>query len=173
MPQPPQLLLLVVMFVSQPFAAFPSQSANPALQVNVHEAFTQETVAFGTGGQAWLHIPQLLTSDPRLTHAPLQGEVPIGHEHTPPEHIPFVGQLVPHDPQLCASVDVLTQAPPQFVVPVGHPIWHMPLTQIVPIAHAVLHEPQCCESLERFTHVPLQFVWPIGQVVWQVPFEHV
>jgi hypothetical protein len=173
MPQPPQLFVLVVIFVSQPFVAFMSQSANPALQVNAHDAFTQETVAFGTGAQAWPHIPQLWTSDPRLMHAPLQREVPIGHEHIPAEHTPFVGQLNPQPPQLCASVCVLTHVPPQFVVPVGHAVWQFPLTQIVPIPHVVLHEPQCWGSVARFTHAPLQFVWPIGQPIWHTPLEHV
>jgi len=52
MPQPPQLLELEVMLVSQPFIEFMSQSANPMLQVYVHEAFTHDAVAFGTCGHA-------------------------------------------------------------------------------------------------------------------------
>ena len=61
-PQVPQLFTLVLTFVSQPLAALPSQSANPALQRTItHWPAVHEGVALGKE-HAFPQLPQLLIS---------------------------------------------------------------------------------------------------------------
>jgi hypothetical protein len=57
-PHIPQLLAVVARFVSQPFAAFPSQSPKPAAHVYVHAPRAQLAELFARGAHATPHAPQ-------------------------------------------------------------------------------------------------------------------
>jgi hypothetical protein len=76
--------------VSQPFAGFPSQFANPAKQaVMTHCPFTHPGTAFGA-----VHTtpqpPQLATFEFVSTQTPLQSVVPAGQPQFPtPSQTPF------------------------------------------------------------------------------------
>jgi hypothetical protein len=62
------------------------------------------------------HAPQLALSVVRLTHAPLQTEVPAGQAHAPLTQSAPVGHAWPHAPQLAADVCVLVSQPSAAVV---------------------------------------------------------
>ncbi len=112
--QPPQLAASPAMFVSQPLATLPSQSAQPASQVPTLQAdATHDGVACGTT-QAEPQPPQLFTSVVVLV-----GQVPSAFglqsprparqlltPHTPAAHVAepsVVGHTLPHAPQLLTS----------------------------------------------------------------------
>src|SRR5579859_3569699 len=62
-PHAPQFWASVARTASQPFAGFPSQSAYPALQENVHRpAWHEGALVVWSGAHAWLHAPQLFGS---------------------------------------------------------------------------------------------------------------
>ena len=87
MPQPPQLLLSVLVLTSQPLAARPSQLAKPGLQeAMAHEDAVQAEVAFGKA-HTLPHAPQLLTLAVRFVQVPLQFVNPPVQEtwQDPPE----------------------------------------------------------------------------------------
>jgi hypothetical protein len=65
-PQPPQLLLLVLVFTHIP---------------------PQQPVPFA---QTLPQLPQWLLSVCSLTHVPLQSDCPEGHVHALPEHVPLL-----------------------------------------------------------------------------------
>ena len=102
LPQLPQLLGSPSVFVSQPLAALPSQSTQPASHAAIaHCAATQLVVACGSA-QACPHAPQFAASTASATSQPSvasrsQSAWPGAHAmpHTPPEHeaAPFA---VPH-----------------------------------------------------------------------------
>jgi hypothetical protein len=109
MPQPPQLFTSVVVVVSQPLPALPSQSPLPAAHIDTpHTLLTQAGVP-PCGGQTIPHALQLLTFDVVLISHPLvtllsQFAKPTLHwiEHIPPMHdaVPlFVLHAAPHEPQ--------------------------------------------------------------------------
>jgi hypothetical protein len=119
-PQAPQLLVLVAMFVSHPFAAMWSQSAKPAAQTSWHVPFTQEAVAFGPEAQTWPQAPQLLmlvlmfVSQPSvalLLQSAKPGEQTKLHWLFTHVAVAFAGgeQTLPQAPQLFGSFDVVTQ----------------------------------------------------------------
>jgi hypothetical protein len=60
-PHEPQLLVLEVMFISQPLVTLPSQSAKPRLHVILQMPAEQPGLEFGRAAQAFPHEPQLLT----------------------------------------------------------------------------------------------------------------
>jgi hypothetical protein len=60
-PHPPQFAALVVVLVSQPFAALPSQFPKPELHVGTQALEVQVVVPFGLV-QGLEHAPQLLMS---------------------------------------------------------------------------------------------------------------
>jgi hypothetical protein len=75
-PQAPQLLGSLVTFVSQPSAASPLQSPNPALQVAISQVpLTQAGVACAAP-QTWPHPPQLLMSLPPMLVSQPFAELP-------------------------------------------------------------------------------------------------
>src|SRR5437879_4234609 len=75
----PQLLESVCVFTSQPFAATPSQSRNPALQAPMpHIEATHDAIAFAT--THGLPQPlQLAGSMAKLVHMPLHNMLPPTH----------------------------------------------------------------------------------------------
>lgn len=83
MPQPPQLLLFVCVFVSQPLENVPSQLAKPELQVKLHwpVAGLQTPFAFAavqTTGVPPLHTPAPLQTSPCVHGLPSLHAVPLG-----------------------------------------------------------------------------------------------
>jgi hypothetical protein len=78
--QRPQLRTSAVTLVSQPFAAIPSQSPNPAAHVSVHDAATHAAVPFGPAAQALPHVPQFIASLESVTHADPHRVWPAGHD---------------------------------------------------------------------------------------------
>lgn len=71
-PQLPQFFTSVKMFVSQPFPAMPSQSAVPPLQARPHVPAMQAGVTPDGAVQAFLQLPQLLTSVLVLVSQPVE-----------------------------------------------------------------------------------------------------
>jgi hypothetical protein len=76
-PQLPQLPPSTRRLTSQPFAGFPSQSANPALQLPIaHAPATHIAPALGKA-QLTPHPPQLRTSAPRTTVSQPSAALPL------------------------------------------------------------------------------------------------
>lgn len=71
LPHEPQLVAVVLRFVSQPFVGSPSQSPNPAAQAGTHAPAVQATVPWGFT-QALPHAPQLETVELRFVSHPLE-----------------------------------------------------------------------------------------------------
>lgn len=120
LPHAPQFVVVVIA-VSHPFAAFPSQSANPGEHTILHVEPTQVPTP-----PLWLHAfphaPQLLASLVRLISQPFaafpsQSANPALHAaiaHFEAAHVSvalFVLQGRPQPPQLLALVVVLTSQP--------------------------------------------------------------
>jgi len=115
-PQPPQLATLVVVSVSQPSAARPSQLANGLLQANPQDTPSQVAVAFaGTEHGVQELVPQLAV-ELLLTHAPLQLWKPE-LQTNPQMPLVQVGlplamvHMEPQPPQFARLVLVLTSHP--------------------------------------------------------------
>jgi hypothetical protein len=122
LPHAPQLLVLVMVLVSQPSAALLLQSAQPALHDPIpHTPPIHAATPLAIGAHIWPHEPQLLTVVNTLTSQPsamipLQSAKPtlqvilqtpltqkataFGNEHT-----------LPQDPQLFTSVLTFTSHP--------------------------------------------------------------
>jgi hypothetical protein len=146
---------------SQPFAASPSQSAKPAVQVNAQAPAAQDTVAWALGAHAIPQAPQcsalvrVSTSQPLAT-IPSQSPRPgsqLAIPHTPAAQAPVAlagAQAVPHAPQWAALTRVSTQPPPQQVWPEAQCASEVqPVTQVLPM--------QCvdagqCASVRQPTH---------------------
>jgi len=62
LPHAPQCAAEVCVFVSQPFAAFPSQLPYPEVQASPHALAMHVPVAFAPLGQTLPHCPQLAGS---------------------------------------------------------------------------------------------------------------
>ncbi len=120
LPHAPQLLVVVVA-VSQPFTALPSQSAKPGAHVILHVEATQVPVP-----PLWLHAlphaPQLLGSFVRLISQPLAGfasqsakpALQAATAHFEAAHVSvasFVLHASPQPPQFFGSLVVLTSQP--------------------------------------------------------------
>src|SRR5262249_11774702 len=109
-PHAPQLPMLVLVLVSQPFPAMPSQSPKPMLHgPSAHVPFEQLAPAFWNM-HILLHMPQLLAdvlvsaSQPSMGLLLQSANVPvhIAIWHMPPTHVPvaFAGeQGLLHMPQ--------------------------------------------------------------------------
>jgi hypothetical protein len=110
------------------------------------------------------HVPQLLLSLVRSTHAPScwQKTCP-GTEQVqlPPSQNSASGQTTPHAPQLLGSRIRSMHPPAHRDSPVGQV--QLPLTQVFPAPHTVPHAPQLFESVARLTHFPLQRLSPVEQ----------
>ena len=135
-PQAPQLLAEVLMFVSQPFAGLWSQSAKPPLQKPMAQApLVHAGVPLGTE-QTVPQPPQLVGSVCSFTQVLLQSVEPAGHvaAHTPAVHVCPLGQAVPQPPQLVGSVCSFTQVLLQSVEPAGHVACvHTPAVHVCPL----------------------------------------
>lgn len=121
-PQAPQFLTLVFVFVSHPFESMPSQSANPGLQLcTMQTPPSQAAVAF-VRAQGRLHPPQLSGSESVLISQPSPGialQLADGAIQAPRRH-PLLLQVesafgnehtLPHAPQFDGSVRVFTSQP--------------------------------------------------------------
>jgi hypothetical protein len=144
MPQPPQLLVLVATFVSQPSVCLlPLQSAKPAVQAPLHTPEVQVWLTMWLLEQTVPQFPQLFGSVLTLTSQPFavtlsQFENPAlqaAMVQAPPEQagVPLgVEHRLPQEPQLLTSLLRLRQMPPQLTWPaeqlmVQTPPWQRPL----------------------------------------------
>jgi hypothetical protein len=119
-PQAPQLALLLWRLVSQPLAAAPSQSPEPALHaITVHAPAAQPLAATEGSAQARPHAPQWSGSIEVLAQKggapPTAGQVARGGAqvvpHAPPEQTWPAAQVVRQAPQLALSLRVSTSQP--------------------------------------------------------------
>ncbi len=118
--------------VSQPFAAFPSQSPKPPEHtLTTHAPARHAGSALSSAGQRMPQAPHSATSVWRLTSQPLvaapsQSARPVSQwstAHAPATHAevaPAAAQARPQVPQLLTLLCVSTQPPVQHVCPVGH-----------------------------------------------------
>src|SRR5262249_22209091 len=89
MPQPPQLVRLDVVSVSQPLLLLPSQSPNPDAHTAAQTPLPQEVVPWALV-QALPHMPQLVALVPLLVSQPLAywpSQSLNGAVHDPTAHI--------------------------------------------------------------------------------------
>ena len=109
LPHAPQLVGLVLTFVSHPLPTFASQFAKPALHAMAHAPIEQLGAPFALL-QTTLHSPHDVTLPPMFVSQPsaalpLQSANPVLHAstaHVPVAHVPaaFCGaQPTPHAPQ--------------------------------------------------------------------------
>jgi hypothetical protein len=158
-PQPPQLATSEVVFTSQPFAAWLSQSPNPALHEATPQVLEEQpAVPFAGAGHPAPQPPQFTTSEVVSTSQPFpawpsQLANPASHEARPQAAaaqpgVPFAtaGQALPQLPQFAALVSVST---------------HPPAQQVPPAPQAVPQAPQCRSLVARSTHAPPQQVSPL------------
>jgi hypothetical protein len=165
-PQEPQLSVEVLVFVSHPLPAMPSQSANGDLQLPMAQApFEHAAVALGRL-QTVLQTPQWLGSVCRFVSQPFAGlpsQSPkpglhaIVQEPAVHEGVPFVAlQALPQAPQLAALVarfvsqpfaGLLSQSPK---VPVHDEMAQAPVLQTA-VAFGRLH---AAPHAEQFVIVP-------------------
>jgi hypothetical protein len=157
----------------QPSAGLPLQFFQPIEQLSI----TQAPLLHVSVPKYWQHLaphePQLSGSVWKSTQAPLQSVIPLGQEHVPLTHVPFVPQLCPHVAQLFGSVIKLTQPPLHSVIPAGQLDMHWPDEQTSPDGHALPQAPQFCGLLMTSTHWPEHSVIPDGhEVVSHLPLTH-
>jgi hypothetical protein len=126
LPHAPQLLESLKIFVSQPSAYLPLQSAKPELHVLIAQVpLLQTEVAFGAE-QMLPQAPQLLVSKVSLVSQPLAYwpsqsanpllQAPIAH--TPPLHkaVPLATKhTLPHAPQLLGSLASFVSQPSTYL----------------------------------------------------------
>jgi hypothetical protein len=153
MPQPPQLLLSVVVSTQ-----FPLQQVLPVIQGEFmpHLHCPPEQVS-PVGAQAVPHIPQLLAFELVSTHVPLQSVgAELGHLQLPLWQVCTPGHTVPHIPQFIESLLRSVQVPlPQL----AQPLWQQtPLEQWSPVGHGLPQEWQLFASLWVSTQEPPQHV---------------
>jgi hypothetical protein len=110
-PQAPQLLTLVVRFVSQPLPVFMSQLPKPVAQLPPQVPAMQVRTTLGKVWQARPQALQLSGSVWRLTQDPLQSVVPPGQVLTqvPALHASLLPQRRPQAPQLFAVSRAVSQ----------------------------------------------------------------
>jgi hypothetical protein len=155
-PQAPQLLADAVVSVSQPLAALPSQSPNPALQTVPQRPDTHAGAALASGPHALPQAPQFIGSWSVFVQAAGVPQATSGdaHDvaHAPLEHIVPGGQTAPHAPQLFESTLVVAQygVPASVVHNVcagEQELTHCPPEQLWPLPQATPHPPQLALSL--------------------------
>ncbi len=135
----PQWLLSVLVLISHPFAATPSQFAKPELHVPSPQTPAVHVAPAFAKAQRMPHPPQLFTLLPStFVSQPFAGapsQSPNPDAHTPTTHVDAAQactltlaseHVVVHDPQCAGSLAVRTQSPEQFVVPVPHVATHAP-----------------------------------------------
>jgi hypothetical protein len=160
-PHAPQFAALAERSVSHPFAAFPSQSPNPAAHVVVHVPLAHDGTACGALAQTAPHAPQcagLLRVSVSHPFAPVASQSPKPGRHAN-AHAPamqsaaaFAGaeQVMPHAPQFVA---LLSEASHPFIGvssqspnPALHANPHVAPVHVADafatVAHALPHAPQ-------------------------------
>ncbi len=201
-PGPVQLVPQVVTllkFVSQPFAALPSQLPKPLLQdVIPHAPLEHDTVAAWVSVVQFTRLPQSVpqvvvafrfVSQPLVRLSVSQSAKPELHVpvHAPPEHarvMLLVEHAMPQAPHAVAVVFVSVSQPSvwRFALQFARPAAQVPLhaldpqvREAMPVAlHTVLQAPQLFGSRVVSTQVALA---PLPQVVsdpqdtWHVPPE--
>jgi hypothetical protein len=166
-PQAPQLFTLVLVFVSQPLFALPSQFAKGALHVNPQLPPTQVVVAFVRAGQTLLQEPQFWTSVAVLTHwlPHLVKGALHSKPHTPPTQVVValatLGHATPQAPQLFTLVLVFVSQPlasllSQLAKGALHVNPQLPPMQVVVAfvraGQTLPQLPQFCRSVAVLTH---------------------
>jgi hypothetical protein len=170
-PHPPQCVVLVCVFVSQPLAVLPSQLPQPELQLMVHAPAVHPGVPL-VPLQTVPHAPQwvalvcVFVSQPSFL-LPLQSPKPVlqfgAHAPAVQGFVPLAAMhWAPHPPQLLVVVRLVSQPlvemPSQFPQPELHAlIWHDPVAQVAVAfvrLQAVPHEPQFV-SVVRLASQPL------------------
>lgn len=142
-PHAPQLLVLVLVLVSQPLLALPSQLPNPVLQeLNAHEPVAHEVVAL-VRLHTVPHAPQLLVvlrfvSQP-LFALPSQFAKPAAHEGTQSPLVHAVVPLafehaMPQPPQFDVVVTAVSQPVAVLLSQLANPATQPPIWQ-VPLLH--------------------------------------
>jgi hypothetical protein len=159
LPHAPQLVAVLVRFVSHPFVGSPSQLPQPAVHVGTHAPAVHVVVPCALA-QAVPQAPQLVTVVFRFVSQPFVGfesQLPKPALQVPSVHVP-VAQLsvalarshtTPQPPQFVRLVVAFSQPlfglPSQFAKPVAHVGTQAPPVQVVvPFAfvHAVPQPPQ-------------------------------
>ena len=186
-PQAPQWPVFDRVSTSQPFAALPSQSAKPALQVNPHADEPHVVVALARAGHTTPQPPQcamlvvVLVSQPfeaLLSQLPKPAlQVASVHDPEAQVAVPLLNeQALPHAPQCMRLVLVLVSQPlpgfeSQSPAPAGHvPTAQLPATQIAPApVHVRPQTPQLVTLVSRWTSQPLpgamsQLPYPVAHV---------
>jgi hypothetical protein len=141
-PQPPQLPTSVLLVaVSQPFVATPSQSPNPAAHAPTTQLLAEHasTAVFGRAHEV-AQLPQWLTSVVSSAQLPEQLVSPAPHvvPHAPAEHTWPPPQAFLHAPQFPLSAWVfvshpLDGSPSQSAKPTLHaPSAHTPVEHVAP-----------------------------------------
>lgn len=189
-PQAPQLLLLELVFVSQPLFGLPSQSAVPAVHDGEQAPFTQLVVPLVLV-HLTLQPPQLLTLVSRFVSQPLmalpsQLANPPAHSgaQLPPEQlvVPFgLVQVVPHAPQLpmldCVFVSqpllALPSQLPKPALQVGTQLisehWVEPLALVQPTPQPPQLVTLVSGVSQPLSALPSQLPKPGSQAILQVP----
>jgi hypothetical protein len=174
-PQVPQLFTSVLLLISQPFAAMPSQFAKPALQVaTAHVPAVHEGVPFAVL-QVSPQVPQLPTDVSVLVSQPFVGllsQLPKpalqdATPHAPPTQaaVPLVVvHAVPQAPQFPTLVARLVSQPllaslSQSPKPALQVKPHAPAAQVLVLfgreGHTVPQAPQFAVSAARLVSQPL------------------
>ncbi len=179
-PQRPQLVVLVLVFTSQPLVDTPSQSPKPVLHEATRQAPATQAAMPLLIAQAAPQAPQFDGSLPMLSSQPLAG---LRSQSAKPAlqvkpQVPAAqlavalargGQTVPHAPQLFGSVLRLVQLPEQLVSPDAQVTTQAPAEHTWPPVHAVVQVPQRRLSTWRSRHTPEQLVCPEGHTRVQAP----
>jgi len=165
-PHAPQCAAVLVVFVSQPVVALPSQSPQPTEHVNPHVPAVHPIVALLRAGHTLPHAPQFdVLARRSLSHPSaalaLQSENPALHvnPHVPAAQMELAfaraGHALPHAVQLAASVLKFDSQPSrslplQFPNPPSHVIVQSAERQMgdefARVGHRLLHVPQCVRS---------------------------
>jgi hypothetical protein len=191
-PHEPQLLAVVVRFVSHPFVALPSQLPHPGVQVGTQAPVVQVVVPCGFV-QAVPQEPQLVTVVFRLVSQPsdataLQLAKPapqVPSVQTPPGQLAVAFarlQAKPQPPQSVRVVMLFSQPlaafPSQLAKPDVHTGTQAPAEQLVvplPLVHPVPHAPQLAVVLSDVSHPvetrPSQLPKPVLQPMLHAPSE--
>ena len=192
-PHEPQLVVVEFVFVSHPFAAFPSQLPNPALQLGTHAPVVHAVVPCAFV-QLVAHVPHAVSVVFRFVSHPFaesasQSPKPAlqaPRVQAPPTHVSAAFARLQTAPQPPQSVSVLmlfsqplSGLPSQLANPAAHVGEHAPAVQVVEpfvFEHTVGHAPQCAvvfsEASQPFDATASQLPKPLEQVNVHAPVVH-
>jgi hypothetical protein len=181
-PQPPQLVLSVRRFTSQPSVGELLQSEKPGVHMVSAQPETTHAAAALAKLQRTPQPPQLViesswVSQPLLA-LPSQLPKPVLQvmPHAPlaqnAEPLAGVAQAMPQPPHAATSVWVLRQTPAQSCVPEVQLVAQVPAEQTWPAPHARPQAPQWLRSVWVSRHVPVQSVRPAPQLTTHAPLVH-